>query len=605
MTQPPPPPPNQPPQPPHQPPAQPPAPPNQAPQPGYGYPQAPPPPPPQPQAPAPQPGYGYPGAQQNPYAAQPPTYPAQQPPGYGVPQQNPYAQPGQPAPAAPQGYGYPGQGQPPTVPMQPKAAPGGGGGRNNAVLFIVVAAVAAIALIIGGGVWYAKSSGSDGKQHDTASSGGSGSTGGSGGTTGGGGKEKAPADPAAKVLFQVPLPTADDTVVTSGSWLTDTVYAKSGIAEIVGYDPAKGTKLWTVKLPGPVCAASNKATDDGRTAVAFQPKMPAKGSSAGCSQVAGIDLEAGKTLWTKSIKSGDFPITFENVTVGQRTVAVGSSDGGAAFDIDSGKVLWQPKPDDTCRDAGYGGGARLVAVRKCGSYDDVRMSIQTIDPKSGKVISEYKMPAGVEYASVVSSDPLVIGADVGDNVSDGSGVSDYFSVDGKTGKLLARIPAPADTYGGRCDGIYRVDGCRLVVAGAGRLYLPTESHDGKGEYTKTNEVVSFDLKTGKPTGQRVEAGDGYTLAPLRMDGGNLLAYKAPPYDKGGQIVSVAGASSASAKLLENPATRTVHEAEIGLQPDSAEFLFGKGRLFMSAVYAHKSGSSFGKEYLVMAFGTDG
>ncbi|WP_225822340.1 PQQ-binding-like beta-propeller repeat protein [Streptomyces naphthomycinicus] len=598
MTQPPPPPPNQPPNQPPQPPGQPPQPPGQppqppAPQPGYGYPQAPP-----PQPPAPQPGYGYPGTQPNPYAQPPGHHAPQQPAGYGVPPQNPYAQPTQPVPGIQPGYGYPGQGQPPTVAMQPQ--PGSGGGRNNTVLLIVAAAVVAIALIVGGGVWYAKSSGDDGKKDDTASSSGGtgGDKGGSGGYSGGDGKEKVPSDPASKVLFQVPLPKTDDTVDTTGSWLTDKVYAKSGIAEIVGYDPADGHQLWTLKLPGPICAASSHVGEGGRTAIAFQPKKPAKGSFAGCTQVAAIDLATGKKLWTQSVKSGDYPVNLDNVTVSQSTVAIGSSDGGAAFDIGSGKALWQPKPGDTCHDEGYGGGSRLVAVRTCGTYDDQQLHIQTIDPKSGKVISEYKMPDGLDGAAIVSTDPLVVAGD-GDNVSD------YFSIDNTTGKLLARISAPEDTYGGRCNGITRVEGCRQVVAGNGRLYLMTEEHDGSGEYSRTNEIVAFDLKTGKPTGQRAEAGDGYTISPLRMDGGDLLAYKAPPYDKGGQIVSIDGGSFKETKLLENPGTRNVHEGETSLLPDFAELLFADGRLYMSAVYAHKSTSSYGKEYLVMAFGTTG
>ncbi|MDN3260108.1 PQQ-binding-like beta-propeller repeat protein [Streptomyces sp. CSDS2] len=592
MTQPPPPPPHQPPQPGNGHPPQP-------PQPGYGYP-----------PPPPGPGYGPPGAQPGPYAqqppAQPPAYGGPPPPaGYAPQPHNPYAQPVQGAQGMQPGYGYPGPGQPPTAPMTPRPVPGGG--RRNTTLFIVVAAVAAIALIIGGGIWYAGSAGDDGPSHDPVSS--AGQTGsGSGGSVsggGGGGKEKVPADPAAKVLFKVELPTTDDTVVTSGSWLTDTVYAKSGIAEITGYDPVRGSRLWTVKLPGPLCAASDHVNEDGRTAVTFQPKMPPKDSSAGCSQVAAIDLAAGKRLWTKTINSGDYPVTFENVTVAQHTVAVGSSDGGAAFDIDSGKVLWQPKAGDSCSDDGYGGGARLVAVRKCGPYDSRKLHIQNIEPKTGKVISEYEMPDGVEYASVVSTDPLVVAADVGDTAGDGSGVSDYFSIDDKTGGLLARIAAPGDTYGGRCDGITRVEGCNQVVAGGGRLYLMTEPHDGRAEHSRTNEIVAFDLRTGKPTGQRAEAGDGYTLSPLRMDGGNLLAYNAAPYDKGGQVVSIDGGTFKVTKLLENPAERSVHTAERNLQPEYAEVLFGKGRLYMSAQYAHKRDRTYDEEYLVMAFGTDG
>ncbi|WP_250399413.1 outer membrane protein assembly factor BamB family protein [Streptomyces cellostaticus] len=563
----------------------------QAPQPGYGFPQA-------PQAPQPpQPGYGFPQA---PQAPQPP----QPQPGYGYPgaQPNPYAQPAPPmGPYAQQpGYGYPGG---PTVPMP--APPGrSGGGRNTTALVIIVAAVVAIALIVGGGVWYAKSTGGDGKKDETASS--SGGKGGKDDTTGGtsaGGTEKVPSDPASKVLFQVDMPQTKDTVVTSGSWLTDSVYAKSGVAEIVGYNPAAGTEMWTVKLPGPVCTASKHVTEDNKTAVVFQPRMPKKGSSEGCSQVAAIDLDKGTRLWTKTVKNGDYEANLHNVTVSQHTVAVGSSNGGAAFDIGTGKALWQPKPEDSCVDAGYGGGPKLVAVRKCGSYGDRQLHIQTIDPTSGKVISDYRMTAGIEYAGIVSTDPLVVAADVGDSADDGSGISDYFSIDNKTGKLLTRISAPSDTYAGRCDSITRVEDCREVVAGNGRLYVPTEEHDGDGDYSKTNEIVVFDLATGKQTGQRAEAGDGYTLSPLRMDGGNLIAYKHPPYNKGGRIVTLGGPSFKATTLLENPATESVRRAEVTMLPEYAEILYGKGRLYMSAVYAHKS--TYGKDYLLLAFGAGG
>ncbi|WP_433450886.1 PQQ-binding-like beta-propeller repeat protein [Streptomyces sp. CA-142005] len=614
MTQPPPPPPNQPPQqggfgPPAPQPQQPPQP--QPPQPGYGYPQAasapqpqqpqpqsqpgygPPQVPPPAQPPQPQPGYGYP---QVPPPAQPPQpgygYPgAPQPPaGYGRPQ-NPYAQPAQP------GYGYPGL---PPAPMHSQPQPvQGGGGRNNTALFIIVAAVVAIALIVGGGIWYTHSSGDDGTKHDTASS--SGGKNGSGGTTGGG-KEKVPADPAADVLFKVPLPTTDDVVSTVGSWLTDKVYAKSGVAEIVGYDPVKGTKLWTIKLPGPLCAASRQVTSDGRTAITYQPKWDTKKSFAGCSQIAAIDLDAGTKLWTKSVKSGDYPVSYQNVTVGHRTVAVGDTSGGAAFDIDSGKALWLPKPGDDCYDAGYGGGAKLVAVRSCGDFDNARLLIQTLDPKTGKVLSEYKMDPGIDEASVVSTDPLVVAAAVGDSTE----VSDYFSIDGKTGKLLAHISAPSSTYAGKCEGITRVEDCHGVVVGNGKLYLPTAEHDGSSGLSQTNSVVAFDLTTGKPTGQRADAGDDTTLVPLRMDGSNLLAYKPPTYNKGGQVVSIDGGSFKATKLLENPAEKNVREAESNFLPDSHEFLFRDGRLYMAQVFAHRKGvSSIGEQDLVLVFGTGG
>ncbi|MEU8534206.1 PQQ-binding-like beta-propeller repeat protein [Streptomyces parvulus] len=601
---------NQPPQPPT-PPAG--GPPNlgKGPQPGYGYPQtapqapaAPPTPPAGPPQPQPQPGYGY------------PQTPPQPQPGYGYPGQQP-GQPGpygQPTPAygqpgQPPGYGYPQA----TVPMQPQPGGPGGGRKINAQLAIIVAAVVAIALIIGGGVWYSKSS-DDGGKDDTASS--SGGTGGKGGTDekggdGGGsgaGTEKVPSDPAAKVLFQVPAPPVskdDSSVVVSGSWLTDTVYAKSGVAEVAGYDPDKGSKKWAIKLAGPVCAASRHVTDDNKTVIIHQPAMPTKAEpSHGCTQVAVLDLDAGKTVWTKT--AGDQPINFSNVTISGDTVAAGSTEGGVGFGIAKGDILWSPKATDSCYDAGYGGGEKLVAVRKCGSYDARQLNIQTIDPKSGKVISEYKMAQGIEYAGVVSTNPLVVAADVGDSAGDGSGISDFFSIDNKTGKLLTRISAPGEQFAARCDTITKIENCTGLAVGANRLYIPTEEHEGSGEsYSRTNEVVAFDLATGKQTGQRADAGEDYTITPLRMDGGNVIAYKRPPYDKGGQIVSIDGGTFKQTTLLENPATEAVRDVEASMSPDYSEILYSQGHLYMSQVFASEPTSADEKEYLAIGFGTSG
>ncbi|KFG75087.1 outer membrane protein assembly factor BamB family protein [Streptomyces mutabilis] len=620
MTQPPPPPPNQPPQgggfgPPQNQPPQPPTPPpggpdlGKAPEPGYGYPQTPPQAPPAapPSGPTPQPGYGYP---QTPPQPQPGYgYPGQQQPGaYGQQPTPPYGQPGQPGQPGQYGYGY----QPPTMPMQPQAGgPGGGGRKSNAQMAIIVSAVVAIALIVGGGVWYASSSGDDGGKDDTASSGGKDGTDGKGGSGGksSGGEEKVPSDPASKVLFQVPAPAVPkdtSSIPTTGSWLTDKVYAKTGIAEIVGYDRDKGSKAWTIDLPGPVCEATHRITEDNRTAIIYKPAMPTETEPQSCSEIAVLDLAAGKTAWTKPVETGGRPMSLDNVTLSGGTVAAGSTDGGIAWDIATGDLLWSPKPTDTCYDAGYGGGEKLVAVRKCGSYDARQLNIQTIDPKSGKVISEYKMAKGIEYAAVVSTEPLVVAADVGDSAGDGSGISDFFSIDNKTGKLLNRISAPGDDFGASCESITEVEDCRGLAVGNNRLYIATEEHESGGEsYSRTNEVVAFDLTTGKQTGERADAGDDYTITPLRMDGGNVIAYKRPPYDKGGQVVSIDGGTFKQTTLLENPATEAVREVESRMSPDYSEIRYSQGRLYMSQVYAGEPTSADDKEYLAIAFGTSG
>ncbi|NUR04052.1 MAG: PQQ-binding-like beta-propeller repeat protein [Streptomyces sp.] len=548
--------------------------------------------PPPPDQPPQQPGYGYPQAPQAPQQPNPYAQPA---PPYGQPP-NPYGQQA--------GYGYP---QPPAPPYAPPGQPGGGR-KGSTQALIIVAAVVAVALLVAGGVWYVSSGKDDGKKDDnkaSSSGGGTGGTGGTGGNTAKG-EEKVPAHTASQLLFKVPVPRVDDTTVVAGSWLTDKAYVKSGVAEINGYDRDKGGKLWTIKLPGPVCTVSTHTTDDDRTAVVFQPRMPPKGRAEGCSQVAAIDLDAGKKLWTRSLGSGGRAMTFENVTVSANTVAAGGNYGGVAFDVSSGRRLWAPKPKDTCIDAGYGGGEKLVAVLKCGSFKDPQLRIQTIDPRSGKTISEYKLATGIEYAAVVSTNPLVVAADVGHSAGDGSEISDFFSIDNKTGKLIARISAPGKDYAAKCDAISELEHCTGVAVGNGRLYLPTEEHEGTKDYSRTNEIVAFDLATGKQNGQRADAGDDYTITPLRMDGGNVIAYKHPPYNKGGQVVSIDGGSFKETKLLENPAAGSVRALEGTLSPDYSEILYSQGRLYLAGRFADQLSSSTSEEkVLALALGAGG
>ncbi|RCH65825.1 hypothetical protein DT019_25580 [Streptomyces sp. SDr-06] len=608
---------SQPPQPPQQPPRPEDAPqgfgaPQQPPAPGFGAPQEPPaggfgaptpPPPAGPPSTPPPPAYGYPQA--------PGTLPPAAPPGYGYPQnpqQQPgYGYPGQPGPA---GYGYPAQ--PPTQPMQPQpgmpGAPGPGGGKKlNAQLTIIIAAVVAVALIVGGGIWYAtKDNGkSDAKSGD--SGGAKGDAGGS--ATGGGGKEKAPANTSAKVLFQTPQPKVTDLTAVHGSWLTDKVYAKSGVKEIVGYDPAKGTQLWKLPLTGNVCQSTAHVSADGKTAFAFETQENGA-KYASCTEVAGLDLNTGKLLWQADIKgaNGDRKTRFDEVTLGAGTVAAGGLDGGAAWDLNTGKELWKPTTTaDQCKDVGYGGGDALVAVRKCGDYQKPTINIQPLDPKTGQPASTYKMMPGIQYAHIVSTSPLVLAADVGDSAGDGSGISDFFSVDAKSGKLLARIPAPGDKYAASCDST-SVEKCTMVTAGNGKLYVPTEQHEnagGSGSIGRTNEIVAFDLATGRPVPGKADAGDGYTLYPMRMDGNNVIAYKDAPYDKGTQVVSIDGGSLKSTLLLENPADRAVRDAITSFSPKYSEMRYGNGRLYLGAVLLSKpySASDADKKFLFMATGT--
>ncbi|MFF8379796.1 PQQ-binding-like beta-propeller repeat protein [Streptomyces sp. NPDC015661] len=606
MTQPPPPPPNQPPDP--QGGFGAPTPPQQQPEPGYGYPQQ---QPPQ----QPEPGYGYPQQQQQP-PQQPYGYPTapQQP--QQAPQYGGYQQPGQ-QPVQPP-YGYPTQPQQPQYGyQQPTPPPAPGGGKKlSAQLQIVIAAAVAVVLIIGVGIWYANSGGGDGGNEAKGSGGtsqgsatGGGDTGGKG--IGGGGKEKPPADTKAKMAFQIAQPKVADLTDVSGSWITDKAFVKPGVNSLVAYDLDKGGVLWTLPLTGQVCGASRHVTADNKAPILFEAtKRVGPRYYQPCTEVGVVDLNTGKLLWSTSVtggSAGDQKARFTEVTLSGATVAAGGTDGGAAFDLANGNPRWKPQANDqNCYDMGYGGGEGLVAVRKCGQYDNPNVLIQNLNPTTGAPLSQYKMPPGVKYASVISTKPLVVAADVGDSAGDGSGISDFFSIDEKTGKLKAKITADADQYAARCRAT-EVESCTQALVGNGRLYVPTEEHEGStGEYgSETNEIIAFDLATGRTVPEKADAGDKFTYVPLRMDGGNLIAYKAPPYDQGGRIVSVDGGTMKETLLLENPADKSIHNAESSFSLNGAELLYGNGRFFISETLVSKPrenpSSSDIKEYLIVSF----
>ncbi|WP_278194169.1 outer membrane protein assembly factor BamB family protein [Streptomyces sp. AN091965] len=622
-----------------------------APEPGYGYPQAPGTPPPPPQGQPGQAPYGYPQAPQPPQVPQtpppaappqtpPPAAPPQAPPAppaYGRPAAPAYGQPAAPAygqPAAPAygqqpGYGYPGQPgapgqqqygypQPPTVSMQPQPpGPGGPGGSNGKKkqMTIIVAAVAAIALIVGGGVIYAAQKGGDDKSN-SAKKGDKDGKGGEGGDkkdlpSGGPAKEKAPADTSAKVAFQVPAPAVpkDDVWSVEGSWLTDDAVVKSGYQgkdkdhALIAYDPASGKQKWSVPLTGETCAVSKEITKDGIAAVVAKDAKATKANKyPDCSQVSAVNVKTGKKLWTKDVTNSGMKVEFEEITISGSTIAAGSGTGGtgAAWDL-SGKLLWKPQIGDKCKDVGYAGGEQLVAVRKCGDYDDPKLKIQLIDPKSGDVKWSYALAAGIDNAKIISTSPVVFGQDTEEITA--SGATDVFSLS-NNGKLRARIKLEDGKYSHDCD-VNKVYSCRAIAVGNDKLYVPTRQHDAGGSgYGFTNEIIGFSLATGKTTGDRADAGKDGEMFPLRMDGGNVLAYKGGGYNKGAKVVSLDGKSMKETTLLETPATESVSSAISGMVPKSNEVLYGNGHLFMGKELISKPYSKDDKEYIALGFTTE-
>ncbi|MFE2309410.1 PQQ-binding-like beta-propeller repeat protein, partial [Streptomyces sp. NPDC059411] len=464
----------------------------------------------------------------------------------------------------------------------------------------------AIVLIVAGGFWYSSDDGKGGGTKPTADGSPSPGTGGDKGQPGAGGTEKVPASTKSKTLVNLPMPASDDIVQIPGSWVTDSTYVKSDVAKVVGYNLADGAKKWETPLNANVCGASRFSSDN-KAAILFDAALPtADKKYQPCNQVGVVDLISGKLLWSATAKSqtgGDKPVTFAEVTVSGQTVAAGGLSGGAAWNLTDGKPLWAPKTDaDNCEDLGYGGGPALAVIRKCGQSPNYTMYAQSLDPVTGAQKSSYKLSTGIDYAQIVSTKPLVVAANINNTAKNATGVSDLFVID-DGGQLKAHIPLTSGNYAPRC-GATEVEVCTKMVVGNGRIYLPTEEHKGTAEYGRTNEIVSFDLETGKQTADRGDAGERYTIIPLRMDGSNLIAYKIPPYDGGGQIVSMDAKTMKATVLMENPATKESQRAETQYVPDSAEYRFHNGRLFIArTAVMSKSTSNTDPYYSFVSFST--
>ncbi|MCX5206238.1 PQQ-like beta-propeller repeat protein [Streptomyces sp. NBC_00237] len=532
---------------------------------------------------------------------QPPPYPNpsphQPPEGFGPPRQAPPGAFGPPRQAPPGAFGPP--------------PPGPGGGRKLTTrMRVVIAAAVAAVLIIGGGIWYANSGQGGQRNAADGASGPPGNGGGGKAAVDGPGKEKAPPSTRSRVAFQLPEPVVTDDTKVTGSWLTDTVYVKTGVTSISGYDITNGTPLWTIPLPGQLCAASRHTSKDNRTAIAFEAGKPGTTKDiVPCTEVGAIDLTTGRLLWSTSVTgdtTGNEKVRFDEVTLSGNTVAASGEKGGAAWDLTDGRQLWKPRSNtEKCADEGYGGGEALVAVRRCGPYENRYVEIQNVNTATGTPISTFRMPRGFDYPSIVSTRPLVVAAKLSSASGGGSGISDFFSIDEKTGKLRTIIPAPADRYAADCP-FDEVDGCHGAVVGNGRIYLPTKEHQvGTAQFPRTNEIVSLDLTTGKPTSDKADAGERHEMYPLRMDGGNVIAYRAPLAGEGSrQIVSIDGAVFQPVPLLESRVWGSAHGKECAFS-SGAEILYAHGRLFMSGrmIGKPRKSSTDEKKCLAMAYTT--
>ncbi|MFI8093110.1 PQQ-binding-like beta-propeller repeat protein [Streptomyces sp. NPDC086080] len=572
---------------------------------GFGPPQGPPPgggfgapgttPPPQgPPAGAPQPGYGYP--------QQPPQQPG--PYGAGPYASGPYGQPQQPGPYGQPGYGYP----QPQFPGAPGTPPGGSGSRNpfkGKPALVVGAAVVAL-LVVGGTVWAV--SGDDGEKDKKPvaqqtddpkpdTSGKAPVNPGDGSGDGGDDPEdlnEGRKDGESRVLWYKEAPDAPGSGADApGMWITDKTAVKAAYKELSAYNVGDGRPAWdAITFPQEICAVTSRKTADDKIVVAYKS---GKSDRAKCNQLRLVDLDTGAKGWEQEVADGDLfdsALSIELSLVGD-TLMVGRSQSGTAYDVRTGKKLFDAKRygDAPCFPAAFAGGERLIQVASCGAggtsaHDEVR----ELDPRTGKVKWTYAYEKGWRVERAFSVDPLVIYAT---KEEDGDKKAWNIAAFTATGGLRSQVSVDENFDPGCGWAILARDlqGCQGVVVDGDTLYLPTQATTG------ANEIVAISLANGKER-WRQSSPAKEPMVPMKVESGKLIAYVEPSYDAGGRVVAlpVAGGSHQPAELLRNP--QGVADIENGFF--SKDIDWADGRFYISTT--RLTGNDDSKEKLMLAYG---
>ncbi|MGW6293310.1 outer membrane protein assembly factor BamB family protein [Streptomyces sp. NPDC055058] len=566
---------------------------------GFGPPGTPPPPqgqppvPPPPQGPpsgAPQPGYGYPqqpGQQPGPYAA-------------GPYQSGPYGQPQQPGPYAQPGYGYP----QPQFPGAPGTPPGGGSRSpfKGKPAMIIGAAVAAL-LVAGGTTWALVGGDDDGKKDkkpvartsDDPKPSASGQPVNPGDGSGDGDSDPEDLNEGrqageSKVLWYKEAPDAPGSGAEApGMWITGDTAVKAAYKQLFAYNVSDGRPAWeALTFPEKICAVTQEATADNKIVVAT---MNGSSSRAKCNQMQQIDLRTGEKGWSEEVADGALFDTVSSIemSLAGSTLMVGRSQSGTAYDVTSGKKLFDTKKyGDACFPTAFAGGKKLLQVASCGAGgNNAHDELRELDPKTGKVKWTQKFDKGWRISRAYSVDPVVIYSTNDDKKA--WNISTFTS----TGKFRSQVGFDED-FAPQCGWAIlarNLQGCEGVAADSDTLYLPTEARTG------ANEIVAVNLANGKEKWRAKSPADE-SMRPIKVEGGKLIAYVDPSYDAGGQVVSIplTGSSHKPVKLMQNP--QGVARIENGFFNKTVDW--ADGRFFISAT--RLSGNDESKEKLMLAYG---
>ncbi|MDG4865686.1 PQQ-binding-like beta-propeller repeat protein, partial [Streptomyces sp. T-3] len=454
-------------------------------------------------------------------------------------------------------------------------APGGPGGSGPGGFFkgkpaaIVGAALAAL-LVIGGGVYFAVG-GDDEKPKEPVAQ-GSGDPKPKGGEgkpteeeTAEGRNSDAPDLNAGRQAGEAKawMALSDQDLPGKGAelmdvWVVGDTVVQAGYKAVTAWGVEDGKKKWSVPLDAPVCDTPPTPGTDGKVVVAYESGTETKKR---CNQLQMIDLKAGTAGWKKKIEEGgsfDSTITLD-LSISENTLLVARSLSGTGYSLDDGEELFTLKKDKGCFPGAFASTAgKALVVDSCAATGE-NEQLKEIDPTSGSVKWRYKTPKGFQVQKVYSVEPLVVSLV---NRDKKSWTIQAFKADGQP---RSQIDGGKDTFLQRCGMTIterELQSCIGMVAADDTFYMATEEKKS-GDYDRSNEVVAFDLDTGKPK-WRGKADGTRSLLPLYADGSGLVAYVQPTFQEPGQTVRFGKSGGKPTVLLKHPKGALSQEKSLAL-----------------------------------------
>ncbi|MFD5424249.1 PQQ-binding-like beta-propeller repeat protein [Streptomyces sp. NPDC127084] len=361
-----------------------------------------------------------------------------------------------------------------------------------------------------------------------------------------------------------------------GTWFTEKSVVQTLSGGVKAYDLDTGKSLWATPLPGAgnrACVAPS-VSDGGIGVVAYGAST--NGPGGHCDHVAAFDLNTGKVLWHRAFKVKDEFKTGGKLSLSRTggTVVVSTDQEQVALKVADGSRAWDVRKaiPSSCESGKYTGGRNLVRTMLCREGDafsggKLWTEASLVDPATGKAVWTKRFGDG-EAEGALTTSPLVL-----------SGTKGTFAVDEKTGERRGTLQDFDRKYYSFSDDF---GSPMRQVAGFGDILLMgvSERDTPKGSlYT----LVAYDLNSGKELWKAPSA-PTITYIPLRETGGKrLLAWTSKGAERP-KLVEFAPGDGAMTTVAEYPEKVNVNMG-VGAWP-----FWHKDRLYVTSVGAAMASS---------------